>query len=92
MADIATVGQITFDRPVQAVAVTKSDTTDLGKTRAIYVGTQGDLAVLMSGDSDANSNAAAVTLKNVANGTYLNISVRKVMSSNTSASDIIALY
>ena len=87
MALVTNSGNVVFSSGTRAVTVTKSDTTDLGKTRAIFVGTQGDLAVLMAGDA-----STAVTLKNIANGTYLPISVRKVMSTNTSASDIVALY
>lgn len=70
----------------RAVAVTKSDTTRLDTTRGVWVGGAGDLAVIFAGDT------AAVTLVGVNAGTLLPIQVIKVMSTNTSASDIVALY
>lgn len=70
----------------KAAAVTASDSTVLAKTRAIYVGGAGALAVIMAGDS------SAVTLPGVLAGTTLAISITKVMATNTTASNIVALY
>jgi len=70
----------------RAVAVTKSDSTILPVTRGIYVGVTGDVAVIMAGDTDA------VTFKAVPAGVILPIQVTKVMSANTSATDMLALY
>ena len=69
-----------------AAAVTASDSTDLGTTRGIWVGGAGNLAVMFSGDS------AAVTLVGVTAGSLLPIQVQKVMSTNTTATSIVALY
>ena len=71
-----------------AVAVTLSDSTDLPCTRALYVGTGGNVAVMMG---DGN-NPSAVTFSNVGTGVILPIQVVRVMSTNTTASNILALY
>ncbi len=68
------------------IAITKSDTQMDTQCRAVYVGTGGDLAVKFSGD------ATAVTLKNVASGSLLPISVTHIMATNTTAADIVALF
>ena len=71
----------------KGVAVTPSNTTVLPDgVRAVWVGGTGDLAVTMSGDT------AAVTLSGVPTGTLLPIQVSKVMSTNTTATLIVALY
>ena len=66
-------------------AVTKSDTTDLGVTRALWVGGAGDLAVQFV------DSATTVTLTGVPAGTLLPIQVTKVMAATT-ATSIVALY
>lgn len=68
------------------VAVTKSDATLLPVTRGLWVGGAGDVAVIFTGDT------AAVTLAGVTAGTMLPVQVTKVMSTNTTATLIIALY
>lgn len=70
----------------QAVAVTPSDATVLTTTRALWVGTGGDVAVTMlSGD--------AVTFANVPSGSLLPIRVTKVLATGTvTADDIVALW
>jgi len=78
--------QVAPGPPAHAVAVTKSDTTILSPTRYIWVGGTGDLAVLLAGDS------VAVTLSAVPAGTMLQICAQKVMSTNTTATLIIALW
>lgn len=70
--------------------VTPSDTTDLqldssGYPRALYVGTTGNVAVVAVGDT------AAVTFTAVPVG-WFPVAVKKVMSTNTTASTIVALY
>ena len=70
----------------QAEVVTKSDATTLEPTRALYVGTGGDLAVVMK------DGGGAKTFANVPSGSVLAICVTKVMSTNTDAADILALY
>ena len=69
-----------------AFSITPSDSTVFHETRGLFVGTGGDLNVLLSDDS------SAVVLKNVASGSILPISVTQVLSTSTTASDIVALY
>jgi len=70
----------------RAAAVTPGDSTILPATRGIWVGVAGNLAVIFAGDT------TAVTLVGVAAGTLLPIQVTKVMSTNTTATNIVALY
>lgn len=70
----------------KAAAVTPSDSTELGQVRALYVGGAGNLAVTMRGDT------AAVTFSSVPAGTLLPLAVAKVMSTNTTATAIVAIY
>lgn len=70
----------------KAVAVTESDTTDLGRTRGLYVGVAGDLVVV----PEQNADAAPITFKNVPVG-FFPVRCRKVMVATT-ASEIVALY
>lgn len=74
-----------YSDPAQGAGAVTPD-ADLPKhCRALYVGTGGDLAVLMS-------DASTVTLKAVPAGSLLPIRVRRVLSDGTTASDIVALY
>ena len=68
-----------------AAAVTPSDSTVLPVTRALYIGTTGNVAVVMADDENT------VTFSNVPVG-ILPIQVTKVMSTNTTASTIVALW
>lgn len=63
------------------LAVTASDTTQVGFS-GLYIGTGGDVAVKGIGGT-------AVTFKNVPAGTILPIVVNRVMSTNTTATDIV---
>ena len=67
---------------MHAVAVSKSDTTVL-PVSTLYVGTTGDVAVTMLGGE-------VVTFKSVPVG-FMPILVTKVMATNTTASNIMAL-
>ncbi|MEY2875997.1 MAG: hypothetical protein RLZZ373_3368 [Pseudomonadota bacterium] len=67
-------------------AVTKSDSTDLGSVRSLYVGGAGDVAV------SSNLTGAGVTFTGVTAGSLLPIACRRVMSTNTTATAIVALY
>lgn len=78
---------VSYQDPVRsAEAVTKSDSTTYDGARALYVGTAGDLAVLLAGDT------VPVTLVGVPAGTFLAMEVTKVMSAGTSASNIVIFY
>lgn len=69
---------------VGGAAITKSDTTIIDVTRAVWVGGTGDLAVRYAdGTSD--------TLQSVPAGTLLPIRIDKVMAATT-ATKISALY
>ena len=73
--------------PAQAAqSVVPSDTIDLtNASRALYIGREGNVSVVMvSGQS--------VSFKNVAAGTILPLRVQRVNASNTTASEIVALW
>lgn len=68
------------------VAVTPSDSTNLTQvTRAIYVGTGGNLVAVTEGGQ-------AITFANVAAGSILPIRAKRINATNTTASNIVALY
>jgi hypothetical protein len=67
-----------------AVAVTTSDATVIQITRALYVGTTGNINVRMA-------DGQTVLFSNVAVGIFP-IQVDQVLSTSTTASNIIALY
>lgn len=68
-----------------AEAVTPSDTVDLTITsRALFVGGAGALAVV-------TAKGQTVTFTGVVAGTVLPLRVSRVMSTNTSASNIVAM-
>lgn len=66
-------------------SVTPSDSTDIGVTRALWVGGAGDLAVQFV------DTATTITLTGVPAGTLMPLQVSKVMAATT-ASAIVALY
>lgn len=75
-----------LDSPAtSAAAVTASDSTVLDTTRALYVGTTGDVSVVTK---DGNT----VTFAAVPAGAILPIRVTKVRSTGTTASNIVALW
>lgn len=73
----------------RAASVTPSNTTDLNSaTRGIYVGASGDLAVIFAADADAST----VTLVGLAAGVWHPMQVRRVLSTGTTATSIVAGY
>lgn len=79
---------VNFDGPgTKLLAITKSDATDLtaNKIRALWIGGAGDVAVIALNDT------AAVTIAGVVAGTLLPVSVVKVMSTNTTATNIVGI-
>lgn len=69
-----------------AFAITKSDSTIFAKTtRALYIGTAGDVAVRMT-------DQTALTFTSVPAGALLPIRVDQVKATGTTASNIIGLY
>lgn len=69
----------------QALAVTPHASTEINPCRALYVGTGGDLVVVLL------DSASEITFANVPDGAVLPIQVRRVDDSST-ASNILALY
>jgi hypothetical protein len=80
-----------IDSSFQFSAVTKSDTAVLtynnhaARAKAIFVGGAGDLVI-------KNDLDTSVTFQNLAAGTLLPVSTTRVMSTGTSATNIIALF
>ncbi len=69
-----------------AYVITPSDGSDLpSATRSIYVGGAGNISVIMANDD------AAVAFINVAAGSVLPIRVKQVLSTDTTATDLVAL-
>lgn len=70
-----------------AASVTKSDATVFSPpTKSLFIGGAGDVAVRLF------ASQTVVTLTAVPAGTTLNISVDKVMSTNTTATNIIRFW
>jgi len=72
---------------VGAAPVTPSNDDDLtnGECRALYVGTGGAVSLDVG-------NSTAVIFAGVASGTVLPVRAKRVRSTGTDASDIVALY
>ena len=66
-------------------AVTPSDTDDLSQIARLYVGTSGNLRVLLANDTDP------ITLANVPVG-YQPLIVQRVYATDTTADNIVALF
>lgn len=67
-------------------AVTPSDSVDCSfVTRALWVGTGGDISILTRGGS-------TVVLKNAASGSLIPIRAVRVNLTNTTATDLVGLY
>lgn len=72
---------------VDAVAVTPNDSADLtnGECRALYVGMGGNVSLDVG-------NSTAVVFSNVPSGGILPIRAKRVRSTSTTATNIVALY
>jgi hypothetical protein len=68
-----------------AVAVEPSDTADLAKIARIYIGTAGDLTVILANDT------APVTYVGAQTG-YHPLLVKRVMHTGTTATNIVACF
>ena len=76
---------LTSDPATNAVLITPNDSTDLVTvTRAVYVGTAGNMKVTMQ-------DSGTVLFTGVPAGTTLPIRVSRIWSTTTTASTIIAL-
>lgn len=70
---------------VSAFAITPNNSTVFPPTRAIWVGGAGSVAVMMNGD------IASVVLAAVPAGTMLPVSVKQVLATGTTATNIVGL-
>jgi len=86
--DRSTITATTATSPaIDAAEITPDDSNDLVSfTRAIYVGTTGDLSVVMAGAGNV------VTHKNVPAGEILPIAVSRINATLTTASDIVIWF
>jgi hypothetical protein len=72
---------------IDAAAIVPNDAADLPYvTRSIYVGTAGDVTLLL------RSASAPVTYKSVPAGTRLMVSATRVYATGTTASNMLAEY
>jgi len=80
------MANIQYADPAQdAVAVTPSDTTELSPiARSLYIGVEGNIKVTTEAGSD-------ITFVGVTAGSILPVRCRRVFSTGTTATDIIAL-
>lgn len=73
------------DPATSGTTVTKSDATVYAPPlESLYIGTAGDLTVVLPDDTSQ-------LFKNVQAGSFFPVSVKKVMSTGTTAADIIGL-
>jgi len=72
----------------QWVAITPSDSTDLsgGVTRAIYVGVAGNMV------ADSEHGETTITFTGLLAGVIYPLRVKRVRSTSTTASNLLALY
>jgi len=77
-----------LEKPVENVfAITKHDTDELAYvTRALYIGGDGDVALIAKGDT------VAQTFTGLLAGTLLPVRAKQVLSTGTTATNILGLY
>lgn len=87
MADLyAGSGDDLLSPASRAAAVTKSDTADLPTaSKRLWVGGAGNIAMITVGGD-------TVTYTSIPAGTYLNVRAARVLSTNTTATNIVAEY
>tara|TARA_R110000851_G_scaffold186256_1_gene335557 strand:- start:1363 stop:1629 length:267 start_codon:yes stop_codon:yes gene_type:complete len=87
MTDIFDTYDSGLDSPAaSSFDITPNDTTDLNvATRGLWVGTGGDVAVILVKDS------ASVIIKNVANGYLLATRIKRVLATGTTATDLVGM-
>lgn len=69
----------------KARSVTPNDGADIPITHGLYIGVTGDVAVVMG-------DGTTLTFKAAAAGSTLNLQVKRVLATGTTATNIIALY
>lgn len=84
----------------RGIAVTPSDTLDVTNAggdnapcyaAALYIGVSGDVTVVHAGDNGNGLAGTAETYKAVSVG-FFPVQVRRVMNTNTTATNIVGLY
>jgi len=89
--DKQTYSASSVDNPAgEAVEVTPADADLAQYTRALYIGTSGDVAVIMAHENVAGGSTV-VTFKNVLSGSIIPIRVSQVRAATT-ATNIVALF
>ncbi|MEM7620053.1 MAG: hypothetical protein AAF228_06260 [Pseudomonadota bacterium] len=69
----------------EAFTITPNDTTDLSLvTRALYIGTAGNIVVVMKSGSE-------VTFNNIPSGTVLSLRTTRIKATGTTATNILGL-
>jgi hypothetical protein len=87
MSFLKAIRAIDMYSAVDAAAVTPSDSTDLtnGECRALYIGGTGAVSLDVG-------NSTAVVFAGVPAGTVLPVRAKRVRSTGTAATNIVALY
>jgi hypothetical protein len=88
MADSFDTNEISLNSPAaNSLAITPHDTNELAYvSRGLFVGTGGNIALKLDNDS------SSVILYNVQNGCVLPLRAKLILSTGTTASNIVALY
>jgi len=84
-----------YTRPAtsgEAIDISGTDHTTTSTTRALWVGTAGNVKVDMVGGEGPGETVDTITFTNVQNGTLLPIAVTKVYKTGTTASDMNAVW
>lgn len=94
-------GQALASMPARrGIAVTPSDTNDVTNAsgdaapcyaKALFVGVSGNVTVVHAADNGNSGAGTAVTYSNVPVG-WFPVQVRRVMATNTTATNIVGLY
>jgi len=80
------------EHPVaRAEEITPADSNLDEFTRSLYIGTSGNVAVIMA-EEHLEGGTTVITYKNVPAGTILPYRVSQVRSTGTTAADIVALF
>lgn len=81
-----------FMMPAQdASSITVSDSASISPTRAVWIGGGGNIKLQMAADK-AGTGGDVVTFKNVVDGQLLPLSVVKIYDTDTTATDILAIW
>ena len=87
-AQVPLVGQAVFNQGIKSAAVTPSDTAVIIGTRAIYNGNSSacNIALKLTQDS------VAVTYQNVQPGEFMPLQAVVIMNTNTTCSNLVAVW